>query len=193
MPKGKSPRNFDVIKTRREKLIEIQSKYYRDEKHLSPKLMLKELDKAGFKIDRKTLYNDRKYLAESNNFVRDIAESFYSQMIEDMFNDLEHIKGEAYRLAEKEWIRRTVKDKTANGQTSQERSIDTNEATPKGMFLKLAVDCVKEQANLLKGDVMNYSVAFLSNKMRIYKSEVDRLTRLLKENGVAVKPALIKS
>lgn len=169
-------RNTDVIiDTRRKVLMNIINEMHRTDQHIRPKTLLAKLAESGYKIDRMTLYYDRKFLAETNTFVRDIAESTYSQMIEDCHNNICYIRDQAIELASKTWQKSKAKRRNTAGQEMTETELTEDEAVPRERFYRLALDCEKQIMELLKGDVMNYSVAFLSKKLQRYKQEIQKI------------------
>ena len=182
-----SGRNSDkVIKERRAVIQQIINDLHKEGKPIRPKILHEKLKEKGFVIDTVTLYFDRKFLAENNSWVRDIAESNYSQMIEDHHTNVSYIRDQAMDLAEKSWSKSKAKRKIAGETTTTETELIEDEANPRERFYRLALDCEKQLLELLKGDVLNYSVAFLQKKLQSYKAEIERLQQ------VTGKKSLIK-
>lgn len=172
-------RNSDaVIKKRRDTVQLIINDLHKEGKPIRPRTIHERLKEKGYEVDTVTLYFDRKYLAEHNSFVRDIAESNYSQMIEDHHTNVSHIRDQALELAEKLWQKTKAKRKIAGETTTTETEMIEDEAIPRERFYRLALDCERQLLELLKGDVLNYSVAFLQKKLQTYKAEVERLQQL---------------
>ncbi len=177
--RNKGRNSDESVEKRRSALQEIINDCHKSGKNPSNKYLLEQLNKKGFPITRMTLYIDRVKLARENTFVRDIAESTYSQMIEDIFNNITTVEGEAFEMANKSWTRtKTITRNNPNRKKGQpktitETHIETNDAVSKERFLRLALDCQSAKTNLLKGDVINVTVAMLGKRLDQYRSQLD--------------------
>lgn len=161
------------IQKRQLKLKDIIYEASQEGKFLTQKEVLEKLDEAGYKITRSELTRDKRAIATKNDFIRDLAEHNYSQYMEESFNMFSFIREEALKLAGSEWIKRTVKDKNTDEGASHEVINVADEAGPKKMFYDLALTAENMRVQMLKGDVLNYSVAYLGKKLAFYKEIVD--------------------
>jgi hypothetical protein len=182
---GKKLSNKEIQK-RQEILQETINNAHKEGVVLSAKYLINKMRERGYKMDRMTLYRERKALANQNNFVRDIAESTYSQMIEEIWDGLTNLEEKAQDLSEKQWTRAVMVKKHRPPETpaeeenpnlipahSIERRVETLSFQPKAMFLRLQKEIMEQKMALLKGDTMNVSVAFLSSKLNDYKQKLD--------------------
>jgi hypothetical protein len=169
--RGQTPQ--EEIKKRQLKLKDIIYEASLDGKFLTQKEVLEKLKEAGYKISRSELTRDKRAIATQNDFIRDLAEHNYSQFMEESFNLYTAIREEALALAGSSWVKRTVKDKTTDEGGSHEVVNVTDEAGPKKMFYELALNAENSRVQMLKGDVLNYSVAYLGKKLDQYKAIID--------------------
>jgi len=179
--RNKGRNSDESVDKRRLALQEIINDCHKSGKHPSNKYLLEQINKKGFPITRMTLYTDRVKLARQNTFVRDIAESTYSQMIEDIFNNVSFIESEAFEMAKKSWIRtKTITRNNPNTKKGQPKTItethtETNDAVSKERFLRLALDCQHAKTDLIKGDVINVTVAMLGKRLDQYKLQLENI------------------
>lgn len=177
--RNKGRNSDESVDKRRLALQEIINGCHKSGNPPSNQYLLEQLSKRGFPITRMTLYTDRRWLAKQNTFVRDIAESTYSQIIEDIFNNISLIESKAFELANKSWTKtKTITRTNPNAKKGQPKTItetqtETNDAVPKERFLSLALDCQRERMNLLKGDVTDITVAMLSKRLDQYKLQLE--------------------
>lgn len=81
--------SIDIINKRRLAITEIQQDYRDKGEKLITNLLIEELDERGFKsLSRSTVERDLIEVAKGNNFVKNLSEATYSQMIEDLFVSL---------------------------------------------------------------------------------------------------------
>lgn len=164
------------VEKRREKLQEILNDNFANGSILTSKMIMDKMKDAKFPYsNRRDLYRDRVALAKNNSFVRDMAESTYSANMEESFEVFTHIRDEALRLAGSEWEKRKHKTKNADTGVSTENETITDEAGPKNMFLNLAMNAEKCRVDMMNGDLLNYSVAFLGKKLNQYKTQLAEL------------------
>lgn len=182
----------DYTARRRVKLQSIINDLHKDRLHITEKILLERLDTAGYKIKRQQLYLDRVVLAKENTFIRDLAESSYSQIIEEVYNDITLIKEKCLALAEKDWVRRLIKEKPTGAVDKDgkpvvrvERLIEENESAPKQNFYALALKCDEQIMNLMRGDLLNVSVALLARKLDHYRSEIELLKQRERDTEAA--------
>lgn len=181
--RNKGRNSDESVDKRRSVLQEIINDCHKSGKHPSIQYLLEQLSKKGFPITRMTLYTDRVWLARQNTFVRDIAESSYSQIIEDMFNNISFIESESFEMANKTWSRtKTITRNNPNKKKGQPKTLtetqtETNDAVPKERFLRLALDCQTAKINLLKGDVTNITVAMLGKRLDQYRSQLEEIIK----------------
>lgn len=153
--------------------------------HISEKYLMGELEKKDYHITRGTLYFDRIAIAKMNTFVRDMAESSYSQIIEDIYNNIGLIEAEAFQLANMTWQKERVtrtdlpKAKNTKGAAKQSKveEVERNNFIPKERFLRLALECQTAKTNLLKGDVTNITVAMLSKRLDQYRLQLEEIIK----------------
>jgi len=181
--RNKGRNSDESVDKRRLVLQEIINDCHKSGNHPSNRYLLEQINKKGFPITRMTLYTDRVKLARENTFVRDIAESTYSQIIEDIFNNITFIESEAFEMANKSWTRtKTITRNNSNKKKGQPKTItethtETNDAVTKERFLRLALECQTAKINLLKGDTINITVALLSKKLYQYKLQLEEIAK----------------
>ena len=182
----------DYTERRRVALQNIINDLHKERRHITEKILLEKLDAKGYKIKRSSLYEDRVALAKENTFIRDLAESSYSQVIEEVYNDITLIKEKCLALAEKDWVRRLIKekptgaiDKDGKPVVRVERLIEENESAPKQNFYALALKCDEQIMNLMRGDLLNVSVALLARKLDHYRSEIELLKQKERDKDAA--------
>lgn len=151
------------------------------------KNLMSGLEKKGLKLTYDQFYTIRKKLNERSTFVTSIAETQYSGFIQDIYEKLNYIEDECLELAKQDW----TETKTRSGDGSEGSSfVETspNQYKPKHDFLKLAKEVQKEKRELLKGDVINVSVAMLEKKFQQVREEsraktdqIQHLQKKLKE------------
>lgn len=168
----KHPTN-EEIQQRQSKLKDILYEASQDGKYLPDKVVLEKLAEAKFKITRSELARDKRAIATNNSWLRDLAEHNYSSYMEESFELFKVIRNEAMQLAGSDWVKRTVKDKTTDEGGSHEVINTTDEAGPKKMFYDLALNAENSRVNMLKGDVLNYTMAFLGKKLQYYKEKAE--------------------
>jgi hypothetical protein len=157
-------------------------------KPLTNQNLMTGLAKKGFKGDRFLFYRIQKKWQENSNFVISIAETQYSAMIEDIWNKLKHIEDQSLDLAGRDWTE--IKTREGDGTEGSSYTETTpNQYKPKHDFLKLAKEVQKEKRELLKGDVINVSVAMLEKKFQMLRDEseaksqeISHLKKKLKAN-----------
>src|SRR3990172_6469082 len=76
----------DYTERRRVALQNIINDLHKERRHITEKILLEKLDAKGYKIKRSSLYEDRVALSKENTFIRDLAESSYSQVIKKVYN-----------------------------------------------------------------------------------------------------------
>jgi len=176
--------NSTTIEKRRKALRRIISDYGQKGKKPSRKELLFELAKKGFKIDLSTLYRDKTSINGENSFLRDIAEANYSVYVEEMWDNLDFIIENSIENYHKNFpITKTTKHEK-NGEIETTIQTIKNNPDSKQKFLRLILDATMEKASLIKGDTINFSVAFLSKKLHkfedelsLYKTDVEQKTR----------------
>lgn len=154
---------------------QVEVQLVKEGKPLTNKNVMLGMEKAGWKGDRWQFYYIQKKWQENSNFVVSIAETQYSAMIEDIYRKLMNIEDQCFELAEENW---TVR-KTRTGDGSEGSSYvetEDNQYKPKHDFLKLAKEVQKEKRELLKGDVINVSVAMLEKKFQKLRDESEAKT-----------------
>jgi len=70
--------------------------------------LIESLKKKGHIIDKSTLYRDRTFLNHNNTFIRDIAESNYSEMMQDIWEKLEWVEEQSLEQYSKKWTNSKV-------------------------------------------------------------------------------------
>jgi hypothetical protein len=193
MPKssGKKPKKFrntqKAILEYSDDLKDVHVELAKEGKPATTKNLMSGLEAKGLKFTYDQFYTVRKKLNERSTFVTAIAQSQYSGMVQDIYEKLNYIEDQCLELASEDW----TETKTRSGDGSEGSSfVETtpNQYKPKHDFLKLAKEVQKEKRELLKGDVINVSVAMLEKKFQEVRDEskakseqIQHLQKKLKE------------
>lgn len=169
------------IEVRRQALLDVILETRKKRKLLTRKAMIDGMKKKGFDVDVATLYRDRTALNRTNNFVRDLAESNYSAIQEDIQEVLDWVEQEAERQYRKTWTNsKTVKKEipTNEGLVEIEEVTTTGEvAAAKAAFLKIIKEVQELKNKLIHGENIQLSVALLKDKIRKLESENEELKK----------------
>jgi len=151
----------DNKEKRLQELEKILDKFDKEEKKPSPSEILSELAKKGFKISKRTLYDDYTDLAISDPFVQDLANKSYSKIIHDCFDSIEFAEREARAILKKKWTRSkaTKKQVFVDGakQTVAEQTITEEIAEPHLRAIAEIRECSETKIKLLGGDIIKAS------------------------------------
>lgn len=176
----KSP--ISLVVRRRSTIIKIASEYSDKGEKLTTELMLQELEKKGFKISSRTLYEDRLDIAKGNNYVRNIAESTYSEQIESIMTSLDILESKYW-----EWMKNPpqikkqkveLAGKDADGKPVYkilESSLETISPVAIGKDIREIVMAKKE---VISGDVLDLSIVMLAEKYRLIEHQVNEAKQM---------------
>ena len=135
-----SPIELDA---RLDALTQIITEEYSDGRKIIGKEIIKKMKELGYpEYTKDTLYRDRCRLNRKNPFLRDMAESNYSKIVEEMWNDIELVNDKAKELLE-----------------------DAKTAEKKRSVGRLILETVELRDKILNGNVMDVSLSLLSNKL----------------------------
>jgi len=152
---------------------------------ITRKYLISQLKKKGYTIDKSTLYRDRTFLNQNNTFIRDIAESNYSEMMQDIWEKLEWVEEQALLQYDKKWtnskeIKRQIYDKDEGVVTLHDMILTDELSQPKSAFLNLIKDIQKQKFEFLTSHNVHLSAAMLARKLTLYKNQIAELQN--KEN-----------
>ena len=187
MGKGKVE---DVI-LRQQKIVDIEESLKKKGEIITRAKIIEELHKAGFpSASLSTLYRDRVALARNNRFVRDLAESTYSKYVGDIFERMETLQEQVDN-----WHKnppKITKQKVepiglypkGHKQAGQpmfkiiETTVETmNPVTISQFDLRIQ----ETKLGALKGDIVDTSVALISEEFDKLQQENEALERAKKK------------
>jgi len=154
------------------KLEEIITQYKTQNKHYTPKQLIEDLAAEGYFVDRSTVYRDLVCLSRGNTFVIDIAQSRYSEMIENCFNILE----ESLALTAK-WLEEPPEIITKKFQADKDNPGKTilvgiiKETISPITILERRIEIGKLMLEALNGDLINTSVQLISDEFQRLQEE----------------------
>jgi hypothetical protein len=141
------------------------------------------MEKKGFNGTRFQFYNIRNRLNETDTFVMDISQTQYSSMIHGIWDKLEFVEQEAMKLFSADWeIKKTRTSQATSDEADRNRweEIEANQYKPKHDFLELIGKIQKQKLELMKGDVLNVSIAMLEKKFQQLRDESEAKSQELK-------------
>lgn len=166
--------SIDIINKRRLAITEIQQDYRDKGEKLITNLLIEELDERGFKsLSRSTVERDLIEVAKGNNFVKNLSEATYSQMIEDLFVSLSITEDMLWKWLDnppkitKQRIRADADSKT--GYKVVESIVET--ISPLGIVRGIR-EIVDAKKSLLLSEVLDLSIAMIGENYRILEQKV---------------------
>jgi len=188
--KGRS--SIEEILTRQKKLGDIIVKYHEDNKEPSNNQLIKSMREIGYDTyNYMTLNRDMKHINRQNTFVRDLAESNYSYIVETQMNKLTSVQKtvDSWEQSPPEIIRRVMRAKRNPNfdHTDLKRMQDEKIAEwiyePETAYAEtispITIQSMKKDLamNVLRvfnGDIIDTSIAMITSKFDEMQEQIDR-------------------
>jgi len=180
--KLKKPRKrakVEEVINRRIELAKIIEQFQKEGKLITRHSLIAELKKKGFTSDRYILYNDRTELNKGNSFIRNLTESNFSQMMQDIYQNLSWVEEEAIKQYNRKWTNSKTVEKVLEIKTKTISEKHTTEeiAQPKVAFLRIIMDIQKLKYEFLTGPNIQLSAALLSQRFQQMQQELFELKK----------------
>ena len=164
------------VNARRKELSKIIEIHHKKHEPITVPILLDELKKKNFIIDRTTLYRDKIELNKGDTFIRDMTESTYSGYMRAIWENLESFEQEAITLYKKDWTNnKTVTKTDPDGNKTIEKTKTESLAAPKAAFLNIVTDIEKAKYQLLTGHNIHLAAALLIQKFQQMKQRIYEL------------------
>lgn len=165
------------VENRREALSKIIAQFQKERKIINRFTLQPALKEAGFDVSEGTIYRDMTVINRSNTWVKDLVESNYSALQENIASMLDIIEKEAYDNYKKTW---TTSKTTKKQVPRKDGTIEITEETktgelagPKATFLNILTRVQELRMKHTHGDNINISAALLTAELQEAKDKLE--------------------
>lgn len=167
--------NFDIT-VRREAVLRIVNELKKKGITINRYTVHQSVVNAGFDVDESTVYRDLVAINRENTWIRDLAESNYSQYQESIHETLNWIEVEAKKQYKKKWTMSKRVSKQVHAKDEGiidliEQTVTAELAAPKAAFLKIIAEVQDLKIKHTNGENINISAALITQEFQDIKKK----------------------
>ena len=157
------------------------------EKCTIPQICKKMKDKGWKPYSIPTYYSDKQIVNKSSTFVRDLVETQFSALVEDVYVKAAWVEAEAIQMYMQKWNQnKTIVTTSKNDEgmpITTEQNHETAEiAGPKIQALNLVLAVQKLKHEIISGSNLNLSAALVGEKFQTMEAELIKVRKQLKRS-----------